>query len=499
MSYKLKEGFPGQPEDMVAAVDPAFKMANEEHDENVKAAEEAMKANEEAVELVSGDNTKEKEGKVTSDTLKKMHLSESLFEDIDFSYDEFEEEPTEEDLIDHIVDIMHDGGMTEREQAINIIDLLNGWHEHIYESLIKYPNGEKASNLDIHDALNYYYGTDRDMDNNKYTDKEKQKALNYWIKKTDSPNTLKEGTKRPFDVESLAKKLDDFMYDFDTYDYNDAYESREEGYQNAITGLIDNPKYIIDMLEEILAENADNEYIENDANILLDEINQYIKSEGITESLQNDDEQLNENIFDDIAEKLVGNIDLGEALSGNRRNVYEALEDDDIYDIAEKIISECPVYINDIYTIRKGNAFDVVEFLINGDWKHDHLAFNYWMKKNASELTGREVKYGGEEIIEDTGEDFYPATHKFFFMKDMKKPVEERPEEEPEEIESPAEEEQEEIQESLKFDIAKEQIKRFNEGKMLPDWDPEQYLNNLVEKKHITEEESCLLKETFLK
>ena len=82
MSRKMKESFPGQPEDkdIVTGVSTPFKQANREHDENVKNAEEAIaNANKEAVDLVYGDNTKKKEGKFKNDALKKMHLSENLF------------------------------------------------------------------------------------------------------------------------------------------------------------------------------------------------------------------------------------------------------------------------------------------------------------------------------------------------------------------------------------------------------------------------------------
>lgn len=43
--------------------------------------------------------------------------------------------------------------------------------------------------------------------------------------------------------------------------------------------------------------------------------------------------------------------------------------------------------------------------------------------------------------------------------------------------------------ESVKFDIAKEQIKRFKEGKMPKDWTPQAYVKDLIKKNHITKEE----------
>ena len=55
------------------------------------------------------------------------------------------------------------------------------------ESVIRYPNGMEVTDVDLDRALDYQYGTDRDMDNSKYTDEEKQRAVTYWINKTD-PN-----------------------------------------------------------------------------------------------------------------------------------------------------------------------------------------------------------------------------------------------------------------------------------------------------------------------
>lgn len=52
-------------------------------------------------------------------------------------------------------------------------------------SVITYPNGREVTDIDLDKALDYFYGTDRDMDNSKYTDDEKQRAVNYWVEKTD--------------------------------------------------------------------------------------------------------------------------------------------------------------------------------------------------------------------------------------------------------------------------------------------------------------------------
>ena len=59
------------------------------------------------------------------------------------------------------------------------------------ESVIRYPNGMEVTDVDLDRALDYQYGTDRNMDNSKYTDEEKQRAVTYWINKT-NPNPYNE-------------------------------------------------------------------------------------------------------------------------------------------------------------------------------------------------------------------------------------------------------------------------------------------------------------------
>lgn len=56
--------------------------------------------------------------------------------------------------------------------------------ESLNETIV-YPNGMPASDIDIHDALNFNFGLDRDMNDDNYTDDEKQRSLNYWINKMD--------------------------------------------------------------------------------------------------------------------------------------------------------------------------------------------------------------------------------------------------------------------------------------------------------------------------
>lgn len=57
----------------------------------------------------------------------------------------------------------------------------------------------------------------------------------------------------------------------------------------------------------------------------------------------------------------------------------------------------------------------------------------------------------------------------------------------------------ESLNESIQYSIAKEQIKRFTEGKMPKNWNVDSYLTKLTEKKHINKKEAKSLKEWYSK
>lgn len=90
-------------------------------------------------------------------------------------------------FIDYLVDIYNSYPRTSAPYNIENIAKDLGYKDvvNIEESLIRYPNGMEVTDIDLDKALDYQYGTDRDKDNSKYTDDEKQKAVDYWIKKTE--------------------------------------------------------------------------------------------------------------------------------------------------------------------------------------------------------------------------------------------------------------------------------------------------------------------------
>jgi len=139
------------------------------------------------------------------------------------------------------------------------------------------------------------------------------------------------------------------------------------------------------------------------------------------------------------------------------------------------------------------------DFEVTGDEKLDHLAFTYWMKNEANDFIDMTIKFEGKQEMPDYNEDdeIIRAVYTYYFEPDEVEPdVDETAfEETPEDEEDMAEFDG---NESLKFNIAKEQVKRYNEGKMPTNWDPNTYLENLVNHEHITSEQKHIIEEAFL-
>ena len=89
----------------------------------------------------------------------------------------------------------------------------------VNESIIRYPNGMEVTDVDLDTALSYMYGIDRNMDNSVYTDEEKQRAVDYWIKKTEPApqDNLNEGAVKEvaMDIEAKEKELADLKGQLD--------------------------------------------------------------------------------------------------------------------------------------------------------------------------------------------------------------------------------------------------------------------------------------------
>ena len=117
-------------------------------------------------------------------------------------------------MSDDDVKDMTSRGMTLMEDVNSSDDVDDKDEEEILadESVIRYPNGMEVTDIDLDKALDYQYGTDRDKDNSEYTDDEKQKAVTYWMKKTD-PNPYDVSKEKVEPLEESAEPVTEDMSD----------------------------------------------------------------------------------------------------------------------------------------------------------------------------------------------------------------------------------------------------------------------------------------------
>ena len=131
---------------------------------------------------------------------KNADEQETFYESVPKKFD------TVKQFVDYLTEIYDSYSRTDADYNIRNIARKLGYKDvvNIEESLIRYPNGMEITDIDLDKALDYQYGTDRDKDNSKYTDDEKQRAVTYWIKKTD-PSPYNDSTD---DLEESSEKLD---------------------------------------------------------------------------------------------------------------------------------------------------------------------------------------------------------------------------------------------------------------------------------------------------
>lgn len=98
-------------------------------------------------------------------------------------------------------------------------------------SSVTYPNGVEVSDIDLDTYLDYNFGEDRDRDNSKYTDEEKQRAVNYWFAKQDIYD-------RPLKYKKSAYEYDVNKVESST-DFDDWYDSLTDSQQSTIDDIAD--------------------------------------------------------------------------------------------------------------------------------------------------------------------------------------------------------------------------------------------------------------------
>lgn len=463
---------------IVSGTDPLRDEAMKNHEENEKAYEEAMKENKEAIDLVSGDETKKKDGKIKSSELKKMHLSESLFED--YGFDDFEEKNSEED------DSTENPFMKDEKAWGKINKYLDedannrsDWHKvySIFNSIISlyFPDATAIEN-NVYDIYKSHKG-----------EAAWDEAWSRWV---DDPET--DGLHENFfhEAQHLEEDALDDVGVSNSFVKVLAETAPDKKFKFKDTGHVLYGRDLLDYFDPwVKLKNVE---LSKDTFLVIDRLD---------ENFFYESQHLEEDAGDDFLDKINKQIlNVNEDLELNEEKDVKSA-----YDIANDIIEEYPKDV-DIYNHTPTGSTDdyyKIEFLVDGDWKHDHLAFKYWMNNNAAEISGCEVKYGGETPIEESDDDVYKAVHTYFFIpekQEIQEPeIEEPQQEEEENMEEIGFDDDSIVAESLKFQIAKEQLKRFNEGKMPKDWSPNKYLENLVKRNHLTEEQKNVLTEAFLK
>lgn len=200
------------------------------YEDQVKVAREALKKE------VSNEEHPEPLAKIKGNKERKMTLDEGLFESFDDEHlghrddvcPKCGKDPCECNIEEslypayvsyqgkkmRVQGVRPDGKYALSEPKYSGLDITNRPEYLVYVSkedveplsVIVYPNGKEVTDIDLDRALSYQYGTDRDMDNSKYTDDEKQRAVNYWLKKTDGFDPYEESMKK---VEQLEESKED--------------------------------------------------------------------------------------------------------------------------------------------------------------------------------------------------------------------------------------------------------------------------------------------------
>ena len=424
--------------------DPLHDEAIKHHEQNEKDYDKAMKENKDGINLVSGDNTKKKDGKVKSSQLKKMHLSEDLFVDMFESLTD-----TDKYDLDVLDKLKNFSPQPNKDKLYDLLDRQIIDKNWLIEELISVISDDQA------------------------------KAV---IRDVDYDENLDESVK--YD-----------LYNPDTWELNEAL------------GKDDLRSDIYNALADVMFKYRNNKNItQTDVEQAIEWFIIHFYEFGLDESVDLDE---GEDFLDKVAKKVIGE-SLEEKKTLNEENDLQSG-----YDIANIIQQNYPKGV-DIYNVVDDGPYYTVEFEIDdGDWKHEHLAFKYWMEQNAAELTDCDVKFGGSETLGDSDSDTYSATHTYYFIPN--EPYNEEPSDtedsEEQDIESNNDEISDvpeggdeigfdddsiEMEESLKFNVAREQLKRFNENKMPSNWSPQVYLERLVKRNHITESQKKLLEETYL-
>lgn len=112
---------------------------------------------------------------------------------------------------------------------MNLFENLQKLHES--DNKVYYPNGMivPEGSPDMDRVLTYMYGYDRDMDNSHYTTDEKQKAVDYWIKKNE-PDVYEKDLKESINS-NLFNEFIEFLKSKNAYNVLEWLNQTENGFE----------------------------------------------------------------------------------------------------------------------------------------------------------------------------------------------------------------------------------------------------------------------------
>lgn len=442
----LNENFDNVQVDVQAVADPVFVNANKEHDENKEKYEDALEANKENAE-----STIPEEGESIEvekrDVLKKMHLSESLFtedvDDIDNIMEEVKgviETLIDENVMDALVHNVHDTipsydiDWAAEPGDYEMSEHLNMATETLVNALMDY----LFENTPVNESLS---------ESMEEIDRQVFGSLN---KETKEPGVYYVLVDQNFDRKIYADSDEEAIEKFraELNEEKSLTEETSHRYIN-IDDLAD-IKYsklydayncgavsLIIYGDTMHNEKFDTELMEEnniDSDEVLDEINEFAKDLGVKFVLDsNYVESLNESA------KAFSPLEL-EIIDVLRANDYK------IYPTAIE------AYADYIETVRKETG--------------EEYTVSQWFKDTEGlSPEESELEKIDENLNESVEEEVNPDTN--------------------------------DLDESLIYNVAKEQLKRFNEGKMGDNWNPKTYLERLASKKYLNEEQIKKLNENF--
>ena len=242
------------------------------------------------------------------------------------------------------------------------------YDESLKEAIIKYPNGMPVTDIDLDVALNYMYGEDRDMDNNHYTDDEKQRAVNYWLNKTDSS---------PY-KESLKESVKDITITTD--DSKTTMTSDDEGKVTLTTEPVEEHKDEGEVIEPVTDETeAEIEANDGEEDIDIEDFDEESFDERGEGYFKNGDENVNSFKTSNITTKdnkviVEGVVTFDNNVKKNTSFLFES---------ANKTKSGKYRFIGENLNVTKGNkAFSLIGNVTDKKFLSESMNYNYRTKND---------------------------------------------------------------------------------------------------------------------